>query len=204
MEVERKKLQESFDLTPKRKMVENARKSGNKRSPLIKSPSDTTLYTPAFKVVNDNSKIADKNGMVNNITNFIQTVRVSQESSEVGGQIGPDQGDHDQPRPSTSQCDKEELQELIIARQRAEKTILDAEKFHATVSAPNPGENIGQFGKLSEESGQGIGLTDDDFFHITCHVNQNLLDKIEKGDFVDLEKLLPKDKGFQGNHSENS
>ena len=37
---------------------------------------------------------------------------------------------------------------------------------------------------------------DDDFFHITCHLDENLRTKIQKGDFVDLEKLLPKDKGM--------
>ena len=36
---------------------------------------------------------------------------------------------------------------------------------------------------------------DDDFFHISCHVDSNLKCKIEKGEFVDLEKLLPRDRG---------
>ena len=34
---------------------------------------------------------------------------------------------------------------------------------------------------------------DESFFHITCHVDLNLHAKIEKGEFVELEKLLPKD-----------
>ena len=34
---------------------------------------------------------------------------------------------------------------------------------------------------------------DDDFFHITCHIDQNLRMKIEKGEYVDLERLLSKD-----------
>ena len=45
----------------------------------------------------------------------------------------------------------------------------------------------------------GTGLSDDDFFHMTCHIDQNLKRKIEKGDYVDLDKLLPKDNNlFQG------
>ena len=36
--------------------------------------------------------------------------------------------------------------------------------------------------------------TDDDFFHLTCHIEPALRQKIEKGEFVDLEKLLPKDR----------
>ena len=33
---------------------------------------------------------------------------------------------------------------------------------------------------------------DDEFFHVTCHVDSAIRAKIERGDFVDLEKLLPK------------
>ena len=40
----------------------------------------------------------------------------------------------------------------------------------------------------------GSGVSDDDFFHLTCHIEPNLIHKIEKGEFVELEKLLPKDK----------
>ena len=40
----------------------------------------------------------------------------------------------------------------------------------------------------------GLGVSDDDFFHLTCHIDPNLIAKIEKGEFVELEKLLPKDR----------
>ena len=32
------------------------------------------------------------------------------------------------------------------------------------------------------------------FFHLTCHIEPSLIHKIEKGEYVELEKLLPKDK----------
>ena len=35
---------------------------------------------------------------------------------------------------------------------------------------------------------------DDDFFHVTCHIDQNLKAKIEKGEFVELEKLFPRNR----------
>ena len=38
---------------------------------------------------------------------------------------------------------------------------------------------------------------DDEFFHVTSQVDANLRLKIERGEFVDLERLLPKDK-FSG------
>ena len=40
---------------------------------------------------------------------------------------------------------------------------------------------------------------DDDFFHVTCHVDSGLKSKIQQGDFVDLDKLIPKEKGVGGN-----
>ena len=39
-----------------------------------------------------------------------------------------------------------------------------------------------------------IAEMDDDFFHYSAHINSNLMTKIEKGECVDLAKLLPKDK----------
>ena len=41
---------------------------------------------------------------------------------------------------------------------------------------------------------QNVVLDDDDFMHITCHVERCMAEKIERGEFVDLEKLLVKDK----------
>ena len=34
---------------------------------------------------------------------------------------------------------------------------------------------------------------DDEFFHVTCHIDQTTHSKIARGEFIDLEKLLPKD-----------
>ena len=39
----------------------------------------------------------------------------------------------------------------------------------------------------------GSGISDDDFFHLTCHIDVALKKKIESGEFVDLDKLLPKE-----------
>ena len=43
------------------------------------------------------------------------------------------------------------------------------------------------------------------FFHVTCHVDQTLKTKIRNGEFIKLERLLPKDKGSVaiGNGSED-
>ena len=50
----------------------------------------------------------------------------------------------------------------------------------------------------------GSGVSNDDFFHLTCHIEPNLIHKIEKGEFVELEKLLPKDRlGGSGRSEDN-
>ena len=50
----------------------------------------------------------------------------------------------------------------------------------------------------------GCGVSDDDFFHLTCHIEPALIHKIEQGEFIELERLLPKDKFQKGdeNHLE--
>ena len=38
------------------------------------------------------------------------------------------------------------------------------------------------------------GVSDDNFFHLTCHIEPSLIHKIERGEFVELEKLLPRER----------
>ena len=56
-----------------------------------------------------------------------------------------------------------------------------------------------QFGTRSRQVGgvalaDHMGISDDDFFHLVCHIDSALKLKIEKGEYVDLDKLLPKEK----------
>ena len=51
----------------------------------------------------------------------------------------------------------------------------------------------------------GTGLSDDDFFHLTSHIDPLLKQKIEAGEFVDLDKLLPKDRmGTNNRYSDDN
>ena len=77
-------------------------------------------------------------------------------------------------------------QELEDARNKAENTLIEAEILKGTVEPP--GKTFEQILNI------GSGVSDDDFFHLTCHIEPNLIYKIEKGEFVELEKLLPKEK----------
>ena len=72
----------------------------------------------------------------------------------------------------------------------AKQIILDTKKFRADVIAPK--------GKVGFEDSEELEKlrrndNDDDFFHITCHIDASLHIKIQRGEFIDLEKLLSKD-----------
>ena len=51
-------------------------------------------------------------------------------------------------------------------------------------------EDIEELEKLRQDD------NDDDFFHITCHIDPSLRIKIQRGEFIDLEKLLSKDGSY--------
>ena len=80
------------------------------------------------------------------------------------------------------------------ARTAAEQAILEAEKYKAMVEQP---KGMCHLEPRNEEDYQLMlaryyDKDDDDFFHITCHVEPNLRARIERGEFVELEKLLQK------------
>ena len=158
-----------------------------------KSPSDTTIYAPGLT---KNTKVVDNNN-VNGIADFVERMRIDneqrlsregRESSSPGQQrrrstttSNIEVPDHRDNLPSTSSMDD--------ALKQAEKLIVEAEQFKAAIEAP-----AGKNQVATPLLGTGQGMTDDDFFHIICHVDRKLRDKIEKGEFVDLEKLLPQGK----------
>ena len=215
---------------------------------VVKSPSDTTLYTRAVKKSNrviNREGIITENGLngrpinrtidlvvpqnlptnrminvanlvrqpqteavtaasndrehdlMNKISNFVESIRMN-DAAEAG--------------PSGSGLDGsyEQVLGFIEARRRSDKSLLDAEKYKAIiVEPPEPGESHNNLETVHAVGGPvfspnairnepvvntGSGISDDDFFHLMCHVDSTLVSKIEKGEFVDLEKLLPKDK----------
>ena len=77
-------------------------------------------------------------------------------------------------------------QKLQVAKNKARDFIVKAEQFKASVNVPQ--------GNITDNPyySKGIVRDDDEFCHITCHVDSNLRTKIERGEFVELEKLLPK------------
>ena len=75
------------------------------------------------------------------------------------------------------------------ARDKAERAVIEAEPYKATIAGPQ-GTSV-----QDNEFYDGELKADDEFFHITCHVDPTIVSKISKGEFIDLEKLIPKPKG---------
>ena len=95
----------------------------------------------------------------------------------------------EEPKPGTSQeSGDSEKDRLDAAKERANQMILEAERYRASIEKPQ--------GKQPE-------ISDDDFFHLTCHVDNTIRSKIEKGEFVELEKLLPNDRMGSQHKSDN-
>ena len=160
------------------------------RMPLHKSPSDMTLYTPALNRRGEGKQMSPAQHMsvelIDKISNFVDVVRVEQQQQVMGAVDNQGGGE-------SSSGPKHRLAVTIPgyneARDRTEKAVLDAERFQATIASP-PGEN---FQQVIERVNVGAGKSDDDFFHLTCHIEPNLINKIENGEFVELERLLPKE-----------
>ena len=167
--------------------------------PHIKSPSDTTVYAPALRhslEVNqvhgmgvpsinfprDSILVGNaEQQMGNQVARFVEQVRM-QTTADSRRSLARD----DEPQPSTSQqASGEQAQQIDQARNLANDMVLQAEKFKAAV-APLPG--------MLETPHSQVNMVsvDDQFFHISCHIEQSLKEKIERGEFIELERLLTK------------
>ena len=203
----------------------------NVKQSVVKSPSDTTIYRPVFRVNNMQSEkinSPDKREMANEVmTNVDSEQQMLVQNIPVGAKAKPtnkqmidqisvfvdnlrmDYEDQHQnePQPGTSGAGAVgRSSEVTVpgqeeARQKVDRTVLEAERFKATINNP-PGMSREFVSNTDEDtisvqlnnSESEISKSDDDFMHLTCHVDPLLVSKIEKGEFVELERLLPKDR----------
>ena len=171
----------------------------------------------------ENPENSDLNNvLMQNISEFVGSARTQVEQAErrQSSSTPPQHNapmDHRQvracsPQPGTSRQPTQATLRSAIevtgsneAQQRTEDAIIEGEKFEAAVAIPT-GMNV-MHNLVNEQTptpphlhsqGQmnimGQGITDDDFFHLMYHVDPVLFRKIESGEFVDLDKLLPKEK----------
>ena len=186
----------------------------------IKSPSDTTIYAPAMKLADrQNCKIIDK------ISNFVESVRFEQTNRDNETRVpGRESREVTLGQPQLAAKAQEELNQapvdlvqpevvpgFEVASARADRNLLEAEHFKAAVTALQ-GKQLVQFNNavlpiqsqpmflngnapLQNPMLNNCGISNDEFFHLTCHIDKSMCEKIEKGEYVDLEKLLPKERG---------
>ena len=177
---------------------QNQRNTPVKSSKSIKSLSDTTLYTPALRRTPDKEGMLVDRTLIYKISEFVESVRLSGKFEDVDRNTTRDEG----PQPGTSGSQGSDKQE-VDARTMADKRILEAEKLKTSLTPLKGMAEIDQnqqyylnknvnFAGVNNEN--GVLLDDDEFFHITCHVDPVLRAEIGCGEFVELEKLLTKDR----------
>ena len=211
------------------KLITKADKTKPPVKNVIKSPSDTTLYTPALrKDINVGQNLLEKlnqwgqnnqNGTENNsqidmldkISTFVDQARRQYENDRYavdGGDNnahGRNYNPRNEPVPHASHMDEPDPdREFRQAKEDAEDHILQAEKFKAAVAAPQgessekslidkiKSDKVPRWDDLSEILQTIRDSEDDDFYHITCHIDQSLKKRIEMGEFVDLDRLVPR------------
>ena len=159
----------------------NNTKSKSNSTNFVKSPSDTTLYTPAVQRVTENKRVED---MINKISNFVEEIRNQSAQQSEPRDRRPPAGDSRMVKRKLNMKEDDDIQPGTSGmiepspKQVSDKFILEAEHFRENVEPPV---------KDTYDT-----LDDDNYFHLACHVDENLKEKIEHGEFVDLEKLLPK------------
>ena len=141
-------------------------------------------------VVNDGVQ-QGSNNITEVVSNFVETIREQQAEQDVR-----------RSKVATSP-------EFVDAQRRNEKAIIEAEKYKAAIQEPEPGKRQSPLCFDSYQTSNRemnlmntdhnipnirAGVSDDDFFYLTCHIEPNLIHKIEKGEFVDMDKLLPKER----------
>ena len=189
---------------------------------IVHSPSDITVYTPALqkRLTPQHDDMAQ---VVQNMGNFDIRANIVNTNNGIIGDFVESVRQQQHPvdfEDNRRNSDVAVTSKLKEAQIRADKALLEAECFKAQIEPPGNhnvmgGDNVNDntlgndreliVGVSNPNNGNGVeagmqilnigsGVSDDDFFHLTCHIDPNLIHRIEKGEFVELEKLLPKDK----------
>ena len=166
--------------TPPKPRKKSKKKSGEgKGNSISQSPSKTTVYQPLLNMAPQEVSSGDRvDKTARMVTEFLNKVRLSSSVNQpsISGKT-----------KATERTEDKTPQEL--AREYVENSITQAEKFKATLAVPPEGIPDSLF---APRLTRGHDDDDDNFFHMTCHVELNLREVIERGGFVELDKLLPK------------
>ena len=151
-----------------------------------KSPSDTTIYRPALIRGQQES-----DQIINKISNFVENIRIetASKSNTPTNNNPTGRGRNKTPRRDRTP----DRYQPSTSRMAAEAEIVNAENNKARLQPPTG--NMFNIERLIHNLDD-----DDEFFYVTCHIDSNIKEKIGRGEFINLECLLPKDKtGAGGN-----
>ena len=169
-------------LVDKKSKKKRKKKTKGKSKAKIASNSNTTIYAPALnEIPATNTTEGRSNGSVKRtpegIATGIRQIRLQQQfDSPSGCSQDSDSDEPDRRRKKTDDLPDEEQSE-------ADRAVLAAEKFKAAIAPPVKGMAPGTYFKDD---------LDIEFMHVACHIDANTRAKIQRGEFVDLERLLPK------------
>ena len=215
----------------------NRSKKGNDgRNNLVKSPSDTTLYSPGLRKIGMNpSNLTSNLKTIDDISNFVDGIRISTEVAQTSSNSKRSHGQQSGGRNvfpneiattsdgghSSTSAKRRSVDARIVMQdtdrnmtdRNTDQLLLQAEKFKAKVDAPkgrcqNSLLMPYDYDQLRSKfvTDEGLGPIDneimflrnfdqdDEFFHVTSQIDQSLRAKIERGEYIDLERLLPRDR----------
>ena len=154
----------------------------------IKSPSDTTIYAPALNR-RDESINPLRSRLV--VPEYFQQANTNDTHSIVVDRQRHSTEAHSPRSREHADSQFRDMNDVTGPHQEEEphrdSLVVAAEKFKVMVEQPK-GNNF----DFSEFKRLILMNEDDEFFHLTCHVEAALKAKIEAGEYVDLSRLLPK------------
>ena len=187
----RSETPQRHDSAKRRKSTSKGKNKSFTSGSRLKSPSDVTLYAPALK---RDCTVACSPTLVNLgrarvVNDYISEIAARDHSRSRERSVGT-HADSDDERPPAGRRQAEE--QINEGRRLADRFILEAEQFKASVQPPKGNGHSTDLNTFGDFMRFLADNQDDDFFHLTCHLEEALKSKIEKGEFVDLDRLLPK------------
>ena len=170
-----------------------------------KSASNSTIYTPALDMNESPRQIAkDKNdrdseSMINNFLSNMRLITGSDNTDDRSSRLTDpvrktrNEGACGYSPKVSSPAKRKNPKEV------AEEVIMQADRTKATI-LPNPG-NEDILDRVDPNNMNHL-IDDGNFLHMTCHVEPALRAKIQRGEYVDLAKLLLKPKMLRKFNSE--
>ena len=103
----------------------DVRNQANQNLVMVKSPSDTTIYQPAFIRANESA-----NDAIQKISNFVEIIQfdAEEQSCRDGGKSGKCR--------SGDKSTRKKDEAVVNARTEAEKVVLDVKQFQARIQPP--------------------------------------------------------------------